>query len=221
MRRIRSRLTYANVISTIALFLVLAGGSAVALNGSNTVQSDDLGPGAQVKAPDVADNAVNGADVKDASLGVGDLSANARVHKLEFDAPQGTNKTPLATIGNAQFSATCGGSDTTPATFVYLKNVSTQTGTMNVVFTLQQASNGSILLGSSGQFVGAGDEFTVDGNDDTASRPVALGDFSRVEGQVVFRTPGRVTTINFHAFTTTNGVSRCEFYGTGVTSNQS
>ncbi len=58
MRRIRDHLTYANVMATIAVFLVLGGGSAVALSGSNTVQSDDLGPGAQVKAPDIAANAV-------------------------------------------------------------------------------------------------------------------------------------------------------------------
>jgi len=188
------------------------------LNGSNTVQSDDLGPGAQVKAPDVADNAVNGADVKDGSLGIGDLSANARVHKLEFGAPQGTAKTPIATIGNAQISVQCLEG---PGVFVYLKNVSTKTGTMNVFLTDQQSSNGSVVLHSSGQFVGAGDEFTVDANDDTVTRGIAAGAFQRAEGQVVFRTPGRVTTINFHGFTTTNGGSRCEFYGTGVTSNQS
>jgi len=63
LQQLRSRLTYANVISTLCLFLLLGGGTAVALNGSNTVQSDDLGPGAQVKAADVAANAVNGADV--------------------------------------------------------------------------------------------------------------------------------------------------------------
>jgi hypothetical protein len=76
-------------------------------------------------------------------------------------------------------------------------------------------------LSTSGQFVSAGDEFTVDHDDDTFTRPVAVGSFGRAEGQVVFRTPGRVTTINFHAFTTTDGGARCEFYGTGVTSSQS
>jgi len=68
MRRIRSHLSYANVISTLCLFLLLTGGTAVALNGSNTVQSDDLGPGTQVRAPDVADNAVRGPDVLNESL---------------------------------------------------------------------------------------------------------------------------------------------------------
>jgi hypothetical protein len=67
-QRLRSHLTYANVMATIAVFLVLSGGTAVALSGSNTVQSDDLGPGSQVTAPDVAANAVNGSDVMDFSL---------------------------------------------------------------------------------------------------------------------------------------------------------
>jgi len=65
---IRSHLTYANVMATLAVFLVLSGGTAVALSGSNTVQSDDLGPGAQVKAADVADGAVGSAGVANESL---------------------------------------------------------------------------------------------------------------------------------------------------------
>jgi hypothetical protein len=78
MRRIRRHLTYANVISTLCLFLLLGGGTAVALTGTDTVQSDDLGPGAQVKAPDVADNAVNSADVVNNSLVSADLAPAAR-----------------------------------------------------------------------------------------------------------------------------------------------
>jgi hypothetical protein len=75
--RIRSRLTYANVVASLALFLVLSGGTAVALTGSNTVFSDDIVNG-QVKATDlgpgsvggseVQDNSVTGADVKESSL---------------------------------------------------------------------------------------------------------------------------------------------------------
>jgi hypothetical protein len=65
MRRIR-RPSHATVVAYVALFVALTGGTtAVALSGSNTVQSDDLGPGAQVKAEDVAANAVDGQDVKD------------------------------------------------------------------------------------------------------------------------------------------------------------
>ena len=77
MRRIGDHLTYANVISSLCLFLLLGGGTAVALNGSNTVQSDDLGPGAQVQAADVAANAVNGSDIVDGSISGGDIASSA------------------------------------------------------------------------------------------------------------------------------------------------
>jgi hypothetical protein len=77
MRRIRSHLTYANVISTLCLFLLLSGGTAVALSGSNSVQSDDLGPGSQVTAPDVATNAVNGSDVVNGSIAGADIAPSA------------------------------------------------------------------------------------------------------------------------------------------------
>ena len=53
MRRIRRHLTFANVVAAIALFLALGGGTAVALNGANTVFSDDIVNG-EVKSPDLA-----------------------------------------------------------------------------------------------------------------------------------------------------------------------
>jgi hypothetical protein len=77
MQRIRSRLTYANVMATIAVFLVLGGGSAVALSGSNTVFSDDIVNG-EVKSPDldassvgsgkIIDNSVKGTDIDESTL---------------------------------------------------------------------------------------------------------------------------------------------------------
>jgi hypothetical protein len=66
-----------NVVGYIALFFALSTGSAVALSGSNTVQSDDLGPGAPVKAVDVAANAVNGSNVLDNSISGADLAPSA------------------------------------------------------------------------------------------------------------------------------------------------
>src|SRR5262245_12370369 len=71
---LRAHLTYANVMVTILAFVVLGGGSAVALGGSDTVQSDDLGPGAQVKAPDVADDAIKSADIKNGQVSVKDMN---------------------------------------------------------------------------------------------------------------------------------------------------
>jgi hypothetical protein len=65
-------------MATLAVFLILSGGTAVALNGQNTVQSDDLGPGAQVKAADVGNNAVASADIANGSVNSDDI-ANASI----------------------------------------------------------------------------------------------------------------------------------------------
>jgi hypothetical protein len=64
MRQVRSHLNYANVMATIAVFLVLSGGTAVALSGSNTVFSDDI-----------VDNEVKSADVRNDTLAGGGLAA--------------------------------------------------------------------------------------------------------------------------------------------------
>ena len=80
-RRIRGRLTYANVIATLALFLVLTGGTAAALKGSNTVFSDDI-VNDQVSSADVRDDSLNGggltaADLRPASVGGPEIKDNA------------------------------------------------------------------------------------------------------------------------------------------------
>lgn len=89
-----------NVIGYIALFFALSTGSAVALSGSNTVQSDDLGPGAQVTAPDVAANAVNGSDVVDNSLTGSDVNeAGLDATFLRTRAAQGGCSAAVAGTG--------------------------------------------------------------------------------------------------------------------------
>ena len=85
LSRLRKRLTYANVIATVALFMALGGVSyAATIAAKNSVRSSSIKNG-QVKTADLAKNAVNsskvkdgsltGADVKDGSLGGADLSA--------------------------------------------------------------------------------------------------------------------------------------------------
>ena len=53
MSKLQSRLTYANVMSTIAVFLAISGGIAWAL-GRNEVKSRNIAPG-QVKPSDTSD----------------------------------------------------------------------------------------------------------------------------------------------------------------------
>ncbi len=60
---LRSRLTYANVISSLALFLVISGGTAYAVN---TIGSDD-----------VIDDSLTSADIKNQTVGTADLAINS------------------------------------------------------------------------------------------------------------------------------------------------
>ena len=57
---LRAHLTYANVISTLSLVLVLGGGVAYA---ANTVFSEDIVDG-EVKSVDIGNNQVRSADVR-------------------------------------------------------------------------------------------------------------------------------------------------------------
>jgi len=77
---VRRHLTYPNVMSTLAVFLVLAGGTALAATlpknsvnsktlKDNSLTSADLADGRGVKGVDVADGSLSGADLADGSLG--------------------------------------------------------------------------------------------------------------------------------------------------------
>jgi hypothetical protein len=73
LAKLRSRLTYANVVSTICLCLVVGGGSAYA---ANTVFSADIVDG-EVKNSDLAANSVTGGKVADGQVKNADLSIGA------------------------------------------------------------------------------------------------------------------------------------------------
>lgn len=84
-KRIRSGLTYANVMSTFAVFLILGGATAFAANqlAKNSVGSKQLKKNAvgmakiksnAVNGAKVADGSLEGIDVKDASLTGTDLA---------------------------------------------------------------------------------------------------------------------------------------------------
>ena len=70
--RIREHLR-TNVVGYIAIFLFATGGSAIALQSRNTVDSGDIKNG-QVTRNDIAPNAVNGSRVARNSLAGGDIN---------------------------------------------------------------------------------------------------------------------------------------------------
>jgi hypothetical protein len=88
---VRRHLTFANVTSTLAVFFVLAGGTALAVGlprnsvnsrtvKNNSLISADLADGKGVLGADVADGSLTGPDLADGSAGAAQLAAGAVGH---------------------------------------------------------------------------------------------------------------------------------------------
>jgi hypothetical protein len=104
----RPRLTYTNVISSIALFLVLTGGAAYAIDGPLPGQD-------QVGSADIINNEVQTADIKDANLTTADIRAGAVVTgKLADDAVTTAKLAPEARGASAYAYVTPGSCTGTP-----------------------------------------------------------------------------------------------------------
>ena len=97
---LRRRATYANVVATIGLILAVGGGSAYALQGRNTVFSNDIAP-----------DAVKGADAKEASF------KTPRVYEVTIGAASMAAGDQLAAYADcpAGYSVTGGGFDKSDA----------------------------------------------------------------------------------------------------------
>lgn len=103
------RLTYANVMSTIAVFLTLSGASALAAGqlAKNSVGSRQLKSKA-VTTGKIADNAINGAKVANGSLTGSDINVGAL-----GTVPTATNATNAGNAGTVGgHSAACPGGTT-------------------------------------------------------------------------------------------------------------
>jgi hypothetical protein len=134
---IRARLTYANVVSTIALFLVLSGATALAATlGKNSVGPRQLKSQA-VTTGKIANNAVNGAKVAKNSLTGEDINI----------AALGTvpTATTAASAGNAN---TVGGhAASCPAGTTLIRGICFDTAANPVVANLQSAADNCAAKG--------------------------------------------------------------------------
>jgi uncharacterized iron-regulated membrane protein len=97
MRPIRRHLTFANVASGIALFVALTGGTAVALQGSNTVFTDDIANDTQPASGGNPAGGLTAVDLRAGSVGTSEV-ANGTLN--DEDIGQGTFVNFTGAIGN-------------------------------------------------------------------------------------------------------------------------
>jgi hypothetical protein len=101
VKQIRKRLTYANVMSSLAVFLILGGATAVAAKkiGSNQIKANSIKTGKIVKeavtTSKIKKDAVTGVKVKESTLG----QVPSAVHA--DSATSATNATTASNAGNA------------------------------------------------------------------------------------------------------------------------
>lgn len=159
MRSLRGKLTYANVVASLALFLAIGGVSYAATQmPKNSVGTKQLKNNAVTTAK-IKNGAVTGAKIKLASLGSvpnADQAANATRANQAASATTATNATNAAHADSADNSARLGGLG--PASFVQ-----------------SQARSGDVLTGQLAEHFegGADGEFFVAGDSYRSALPAS------------------------------------------------
>ncbi|HET6998310.1 MAG TPA: hypothetical protein VFI03_06935 [Solirubrobacterales bacterium] len=107
MKQIRKRLTYANVMSSIAVFLVLGGATAVAASqlGKNSVGANQLKKNA-VTAAKVKNNAITTAKIKNSAITSQKINGGAITSEKIANGSVTGEKVNLGTLGTVPNSAT-------------------------------------------------------------------------------------------------------------------
>jgi len=114
LTKIRKRLTYANVMSSIAIFLVLGGATAFAAKkiGSNQLKANSVTTGKikknAVTTAKIKKDAVTGAKIKESSLGTVPSAANATSAVNAVNATNAANFSRYFTSGLQKANAGTG-----------------------------------------------------------------------------------------------------------------
>jgi hypothetical protein len=108
MRKIRIRLTYANIMSTIAVFLLLGGGAALAAGklGPNSVGTKQIKNSAVTEAK-IANGAVSGSKINLSSLGTVPNATHSASADSAGHAETATNATQLGSSPPSAYRDSC------------------------------------------------------------------------------------------------------------------
>ena len=213
-QRLRSSLTYANVMVTILAFIVLGGGTALA---AYVVSSNSqIGPGTvsghkpptgkhsnliagSVNGQDLADNSLGGTDINESSL-TGDTRT------LIYNAASSNSPpTTIATVGPYAIKGRCASAGAS----LYVNG---PTGAADVM--VGQTRNDATDLGtaSSGLLIPANTDTFIIGSGIPLS-----GNYLRIAGTAMLRTStGTLVQVDFNAVGDDRGSGSCFIYGTAT-----
>lgn len=229
MKRVRSRLTYANVVSTLALFLAIAGGTALAADhlAKNSVGTVQIKKGAVTTAK-IKNGAVTGVKIKLSTLGTvpsaataasattagsADSAKSATVADSAKTAGHATSADSATTAGHADTAdtaTTAGHADTaTTATHADTAGTADSAASAAHADTASSAADADALGGSPSQSFMRSDRFAFGTADTEPSTPQTVLSIGGIEVTTAGSDPleFRVRIVNHNAdqweFTTT------------------
>jgi hypothetical protein len=159
----RARLSYANVMSTLAFLLAVGGGAAYA---ANTVFSTDIVNG-EVKTVDIADNGVRAIDIAGGNVGTSEV-ANDSLTGNDVAEPtlQGVNAATLDALDSTDFFIPEAGHRATATEdnfsvgecssgcFTFLDNPTNGPNFLDSALKLESCSDGGMMLNYENQSSG-------------------------------------------------------------------
>jgi hypothetical protein len=213
MGRIRRHLTFANIVSLIALFVAL-GGTALAsviitsnsqvakgtISGHKPPSGDhsNIIPGS-VNGQDVADNSLTGADILESSL-TGDARA------LIYDGSPSSGPKTLATVGGYTLKAECGFDQ---GSVVFVLTAKGPAGGENLMFSRTDNDTTDLGNGSLTRTIPAGKDTGI------LQFEAPPGHFQREAGTAMLRAGPVLVQVDFNAVAKT-GSERCFLRGTAT-----
>jgi hypothetical protein len=203
--RLRSHLTFANVVSVIALFVALGGTAAAAViitDNSQVAQNTISGHKPPTgKHANVIAASINGQDVADNSLGgadINELGLTGDTRKLIFNSDIGTSTpTKIGTVGPYTIKATC--ENVTPAHDVFSLYANGPSGTARIAFTDYTSDGEQTVPVSDARGIPANQDAPIlSFSAETSYQVLPDGDFHRDAGTAMIRSGSVLVQIDFN-----------------------
>lgn len=228
LNRLRPRSAY-DVMAAVAFFIAIAGGGAYAAAtiGSNAIKNDAVLTrhikDGEVRRSDLAANSIATGKIADGQVFRSDLNPSARTRRVDFKGPNrpGVSGGIQLKLGDLQLETSCTSESGTTNAFLILtaRNIGSKTAGIDAAYLKQSYDGAGPEAVTDGLAVGPGEAMLVNDEDSTYGSLLKADGLQKADGQLVLRTPGRVTTVTFHAGVVGGANGYCQLSGTAAFAN--